>query len=177
MHVVSEDGSPRGEKLFILWNPPVRPSKGRFWRHRGMLKEATSGGDGDKEKEGGAPMVSQSEAAAAGKGIRVLATQHQEDGEVERRYSSISEVAYLLAELVRHDIRTIAFCTTRKLSELVMQYALESLTHSGHSRLCGSIKSYRGGYTPEQRRSIEAELFGDVLRVSESSNACRPRRM
>jgi DEAD/DEAH box helicase domain-containing protein len=184
LHVVSEDGSPRGEKLFVLWNPPVKPYRGKFWRYAGKKKqiEKEDGGSSrDKEASATGPdKRSAAEAAAAaaadgGRGDVVgkasLQQKEQEAGEdededVPKRFSSISEVAYLLAELVRHDIRTIAFCTTRKLSELVLQYALESLSNSGHARLCGSIKSYRGGYTPEQRRSIEAELFGDILRVS-----------
>jgi hypothetical protein len=193
LHVVSEDGSPRGEKLFVLWNPPLKPYRGKFWRFAGKKKKQERE-DGGSSSEREAPAMvsgkrSAAEAAAAaateggrggvtGKANMIQVEQEEgehEDEDVPKRFSSISEVAYLLAELVRHDIRTIAFCTTRKLSELVLQYAMESLSNSGHARLCGSIKSYRGGYTPEQRRSIEAELFGDILRVSSLQQNFAPK--
>jgi hypothetical protein len=74
----------------------------------------------------------------------------QQQDEEPRRLSSIAEVAHLFAELVRHGMRTIAFCTTRKLSELVLTYAQDALRASGHHNLCDMIMSYRGGYTPEQ---------------------------
>ncbi|EKX34656.1 hypothetical protein GUITHDRAFT_80398, partial [Guillardia theta CCMP2712] len=88
-----------------------------------------------------------------------------------RRVSSIGEVANLFAELVRHGLRTIAFCTTRKLSELVLQYAQEALQAAGQQHLCETVMSYRGGYTPEQRREIEQLLFSDRLRGVAATNA------
>ena len=59
-------------------------------------------------------------------------------------------------------MRTMAFCTTRKLSELVLLYAKEALKASGHHEMCELIMSYRGGYTPAQRRDIEKQLFRQV---------------
>ena len=85
--------------------------------------------------------------------------------------SSIAEVAHLFAELVRHGLRTIAFCTTRKLSELVLQYTHDALRRSGHADLCDSLMSYRGGYSGAQRRQIEARLFSDDLRGVAATNA------
>ena len=59
-------------------------------------------------------------------------------------------------------MRTMAFCTTRKLSELVLMYAKEALKASGHHEMCEMIMSYRGGYTPAQRRQIEKQLVRQV---------------
>jgi hypothetical protein len=95
----------------------------------------------------------------------------EEDEGAPRRVSSIVEVAHLFAELVRHGLRTLCFCTTRKLSELVLQYAIEALQDTGHHALCGLVTSYRGGYTPEQRRDIERKLFRDELRGVTATNA------
>ncbi|KAJ1484244.1 P-loop containing nucleoside triphosphate hydrolase protein, partial [Baffinella frigidus] len=82
-----------------------------------------------------------------------------------------AKVAQLFAELVRHGLRTIAFCTTRKLSELVLQYCQEALQASGHHHLVDTVMSYRGGYSSEQRRNVEARLFGNDLRGAAATNA------
>jgi DEAD/DEAH box helicase domain-containing protein len=79
------------------------------------------------------------------------------------RISANSESAFLLAELVGRQIRTIAFARTRKLTELIYIYARQRL---GASSLAQRIKPYRGGYLPEERRRIEQELFrGELLGV------------
>ena len=79
------------------------------------------------------------------------------------RISANSEAAFLLAELVQLQIRTIAFARTRKLTELIYVYARQRL---GISSLAQRIKPYRGGYLPEERRQIEQELFhGELLGV------------
>jgi len=83
-------------------------------------------------------------------------------GEIHR--SSNLETSELLAELVRHGIRTIAFSRSRKAAELVYEYARKRLKEEG---LDGRIASYRGGYLPSLRREIEARLFsGELLGVS-----------
>jgi hypothetical protein len=64
----------------------------------------------------------------------------QQEDQEPRRLSSIAEVAQLFAELVRHGMRTMAFCTTRKLSELVLLYAKEALKASGHHEMCDMVR-------------------------------------
>lgn len=64
----------------------------------------------------------------------------QQQDQEPRRLSSIAEVAQLFAELVRHGMRTMAFCTTRKLSELVLLYAKEALKASGHHEMCDMVR-------------------------------------
>ena len=79
------------------------------------------------------------------------------------RISANSESAFLLAELVQRQIRTIVFARTRKLTELIYIYARQRL---GASSLAQKIKPYRGGYLPEERRRIEQELFrGELMGV------------
>ncbi|XP_010936422.1 uncharacterized protein [Elaeis guineensis] len=87
-----------------------------------------------------------------------------------RRSSSIMEVSYLFAEMVQHGLRCIAFCKTRKLCELVLCYTREILQEVAHN-LVGSISVYRAGYTPQERRRIEAELFEGKLRGVAATNA------
>jgi len=86
-------------------------------------------------------------------------------GAGERR-SANWEAASLLVELVRRGIRSITFAKARVVAELIYRYARAELeAHS--SEAAGRIMSYRGGYTPEQRRRIEKGLFeGELLGVT-----------
>ncbi len=101
---VTDDASPRGERLFALWNPP-------------LLDE--------------------------GSGARASAN---------------GETAALVAGLVGDGHRAIAFCRSRKGTELVAADAERRLGRHG------AVRPYRGGYLPSERREIEDELFGGSLR-------------
>jgi DEAD/DEAH box helicase domain-containing protein len=106
--VVDRDGSPRGGKEFVFWNPPT-------------LDEARS-----------------------------------------VRRSANSEATSLFTELVNRDVRTLAFARTRRLTELIYIYSKERLAEMGRVR-AESIKPYRAGYLPKERRQIERELFHGQL--------------
>jgi len=54
------------------------------------------------------------------------------------------------AEYVQHGLRTIAFCHTRKLCELVIAYTRETLRSTAPG-LEGAIAVYRAGYSPKVR--------------------------
>lgn len=103
---VTDDGSPRGERLFALWNPP--------------LLDAASGA----------------------------------------RASAHAETSALVADLVASGHQTLAFCRSRKATELV---AAGAARHAGPA-LAGTITSYRGGYLPAERRVTEARLSSGELR-------------
>ena len=79
------------------------------------------------------------------------------------RRSALSEAADLLAELVSHGVRTICFLKSRRGIELIQRFARESLERRGKPELAKRIAPYRGGYTPQQRREIEARLSGGEL--------------
>ena len=82
------------------------------------------------------------------------------------RRSSLSEAAELLADLVAHDVRTICFLKSRRGIELIQRFARDNLTARGKPELAERIAPYRGGYTPQQRREIEARLAaGELLAV------------
>jgi DEAD/DEAH box helicase domain-containing protein len=82
------------------------------------------------------------------------------------RRSALSEAADLLAELVSHQVRTICFLKSRRGIELIQRFAGEALQRRGKPELAERIAPYRGGYTPQQRREIEARLAaGDLLAV------------
>jgi DEAD/DEAH box helicase domain-containing protein len=82
------------------------------------------------------------------------------------RRSALSEAAELLVELVSHGVRTICFLKSRRGIELIQRFAREGLERRGKPELAARIAPYRGGYTPQQRREIEARLAsGDLLAV------------
>jgi DEAD/DEAH box helicase domain-containing protein len=116
MHVVDNDGSPRGPKAFAIWNPP-------FFG----------------------------------------------DDRVERKSANV-EAARILSELVAQDHQAIAFVRARVVSEIVARYAQEFTTRLSPAR-AKLIRSYRGGYLPEERRQIERALFGGELKAVVSTNA------
>ncbi|KAI9033706.1 P-loop containing nucleoside triphosphate hydrolase protein [Phycomyces nitens] len=80
------------------------------------------------------------------------------------RRSAILECADILQYLLSRNMRTIIFCKTRKTCELLMRQMREKLSQEP-DRL-NRLMSYRGGYTPQDRRRIEHRLFdGDLLGV------------
>jgi DEAD/DEAH box helicase domain-containing protein len=82
------------------------------------------------------------------------------------RRSALSEAAELLAELVSRGVRTICFLKSRRGIELIQRFAGEELERRGKPELAKRIAPYRGGYTPQQRREIEARLTaGELLAV------------
>jgi ATP-dependent helicase YprA (DUF1998 family) len=52
-----------------------------------------------------------------------------DDALPEKRRSPMVEIATLIAECVQHNVRTLAFCMTRKLCELVVTYARDILRY------------------------------------------------
>lgn len=88
-----------------------------------------------------------------------------------RRASSIWETASIFTALVKKHLRTLAFCKARKLVELVLNYSLRNLETSGAAHLMSTMASYRGGYTKEERRSIESDLFSGRLLGVTATNA------
>ncbi|MGA8746809.1 MAG: DEAD/DEAH box helicase [Solirubrobacterales bacterium] len=88
------------------------------------------------------------------------------DSATGARRSALSEAADLLAELVSQGVRTICFLKSRRGIELIQRFAGDNLLARGRPDLAKRIAPYRGGYTPQQRREIEARLgAGELLAV------------
>ena len=89
------------------------------------------------------------------------------DKKTMARRSAVSEAADLLAELVTKGVRTICFMKSRRGIELINRFASMKLEEGGQAHLAERIAPYRAGYTPQQRREIEAKLArGDLLAVA-----------
>src|SRR6185503_16865418 len=91
------------------------------------------------------------------------------DEALQIRRSTLAEAAELVAELVRQGSRTICFIKSRKAVELVARLArleLDGETDADGASLADRVAPYRAGYTPQQRRDLEAKLtHGDLLAV------------
>jgi DEAD/DEAH box helicase domain-containing protein len=109
--VVSSDGSPRGEKHVILYNPPFMDS----------------------------------------------------DHVVRRPYTL--ETREIATRFIESDIQTLVFARSRLTTELLLTYLRE-----GHPNP-ESIRGYRGGYLPSERRAIETGLRGGEVRGVVATNA------
>jgi DEAD/DEAH box helicase domain-containing protein len=122
---VTDDGSPRGERIFVLWNPA-----------------------GD-DVEGG------------------------------RSTSSARDTAELMSALVTRGHRTIAFCRSRKGTELVAADVKRRL----RADLADSVRPYRGGYLagrcavwwPRRRSSSASTSAASTPASSTASPAPSPR--
>ncbi|UTI64926.1 DEAD/DEAH box helicase [Paraconexibacter antarcticus] len=84
------------------------------------------------------------------------------DDVLQTRGSPMAEAAEIVADLVREGARTICFIKSRKGVELVAKLTRERLDKHQAER----VAPYRAGYTPQQRRELEAQLTrGDLLAV------------
>ncbi len=85
------------------------------------------------------------------------------------RRSSVLEAAGVAGELIRNRIHTIVFARARTTAEVLLTYLREALP-PGIDREA-TVRGYRGGYLPNQRRQIEAGLRDGAITGVVSTNA------
>ncbi len=86
------------------------------------------------------------------------------------RKSPLAMAQRIAGELLRHDISTIVFTTTRLNVEVLTKYLKDLFNKSGTGRE-QSIRGYRGGYLPNLRREIEKGLREGKIKGVVSTNA------
>jgi DEAD/DEAH box helicase domain-containing protein len=79
------------------------------------------------------------------------------------RGSSLEESAKLFCQLILRGVRVIAFCRVRKQCEALLAAIKNELTNLERPEVIARVMSYRGGYTPQDRRQIEREMFDGKL--------------
>ena len=95
---------------------------------------------------------------------RQRVTEQEKYMSERERESPFVEIARLFAYFVALRLRVLCFCGTRRLVEMINRMAQEELKSTYRaSHLIDHVASYRGGYTAETRREIEAGLFGGSL--------------
>jgi DEAD/DEAH box helicase domain-containing protein len=87
------------------------------------------------------------------------------------RIDSLHEAAKLFTSLLLRGVRTIVFCLVRQSCELVLQSVRTELSRLGRTEVINRIQGYRGGYTPQDRRRIEHEMFSGELLGIVATNA------
>ena len=89
------------------------------------------------------------------------------DPDLGLRRAADLEAQWLMSTLIaEHGAQVIAFLRARRSAELLYRYVREALAKV-RPDLAERVKSYRGGYLPEERRQIEKALFsGELLGVT-----------
>lgn len=109
-------------------------------------------------------VIDEDEAPAGAKELLIWRPPAIGDG---RRRSANSEAAGLAAEFARRGVKSIFFCNSRKGAELIRRYAVQQLP----PELEPSVRSYRAGYTPEDRRELEAGFREGAITVMTATSA------
>ena len=79
------------------------------------------------------------------------------------RGDSMSEAARLFCQLILRGVRVIAFCRIRKQCEILTTAVKNELLSLERGEVMARVMAYRGGYTPQDRRRIEKEMFDGKL--------------
>jgi len=85
------------------------------------------------------------------------------------RRSYINEASRVSQEFLRHDLQTIVFANSRLHTEILLTYLQQANPHlPGKPE---TIRGYRGGYLPGERREIESGLRNGRIRGVVSTSA------
>lgn len=79
------------------------------------------------------------------------------------RVSAYAEVSKVFRHLVERGVRTIIFTKVRRTCEIVINQIRRDLLLENRSDVVAKVKSYRSGYSPEDRRKIEQDMFNGAL--------------
>ncbi|HET9252831.1 MAG TPA: DEAD/DEAH box helicase, partial [Candidatus Eisenbacteria bacterium] len=130
-------------------------------RNPGELSELLVGDRVEVVDEDGAP-----------RGPKIFAFWNPKHGtpDTPGRTSASVEAERILVKLMRRGVQSIVFTRSRVAAELIYRYTREQLARDPDG-LADRLSPYRGGYLPEERRSIERRLFDGELRGVISTNA------
>lgn len=113
--LIDEDGSPKGEKHLLFYNPPMI------------------------------------------------------DASLGLQRSALLEVQSIAARLLDMGVQAIVFARSRQTTEILLTYIRDAMRKRGMDP--ESIRGYRGGYLPAERREIERGLRDGTVRGVVSTNA------
>ena len=140
---VTDDGAPAGERTLALWQPALRDP----WTLP-------------------APDVDPAQDSA-----RAAEPDSGDPGEdPSARRSAVVEAAELLVDLMSVGARALVFVRSRRSAEIVAERARHTLGLS-LPEIIDTVSAYRGGYLPEERRALEADLRSGRLRALATTNA------
>jgi DEAD/DEAH box helicase domain-containing protein len=87
------------------------------------------------------------------------------------RGDSVAETARLFCQLILRGVRVIAFCRVRKVCEILLQAVHNEFQALERPEVGKMVMGYRGGYSPQDRRRIEKEMFEGKLMGIVATNA------
>jgi DEAD/DEAH box helicase domain-containing protein len=93
------------------------------------------------------------------------------DAERGLRRSSVLEAQALATQCVLNDVQTIVFARARLTTEILLTQLREAVQRAPNGSAESTIRGYRGGYLPGERRAIEAGLRSGAVRAVVSTNA------
>ncbi|TDZ99853.1 ATP-dependent helicase HRQ1 [Colletotrichum sidae] len=79
------------------------------------------------------------------------------------RGDAMFECARLFCQLLLRGVRIIAFCRVREQCEKLVNAVQQELESLGRPECVNRVMGYRGGYTAQDRRRIESEMFEGKL--------------
>ncbi|KUI56859.1 Putative ATP-dependent helicase HRQ1 [Cytospora mali] len=79
------------------------------------------------------------------------------------RGNAMYECARLFCQLILRGVRVIAFCRVREQCEKLVGAVKHELERLGRGDCVNRVMGYRGGYTAQDRRRIEVEMFEGKL--------------
>ncbi|UZJ57282.1 hypothetical protein CBS101457_006602 [Exobasidium rhododendri] len=86
------------------------------------------------------------------------------------RVSAYAEVSKVFRHLVERGVRTIIFTKVRRVCEIVINQIRHDLLLENRQDVVNKVMSYRSGYSPEDRRKIEEDMFkGSLLGIVATS--------
>lgn len=87
------------------------------------------------------------------------------------RGDCVAETAKLFCQLIARGVRVIAFCRVRRLCEILLQAVRNEFHNLERPEISKLVMGYRGGYSPQDRRRIEKEMFEGQLMGIVATNA------
>ena len=85
------------------------------------------------------------------------------------RRSYINEARRMAMEMIDHDQQTLVFANNRLATEILVTYLKDACDNGRFPT--ESVRGYRGGYLPKERREIEKRLRSGEIRAVVATNA------
>jgi DEAD/DEAH box helicase domain-containing protein len=123
------------------------------------LAQALTGADFDLVEQNGAP---------AGEKYVVFYNPPVVNRQLGIRRSYLHESRRMALEFIERELQTLVFANNRLATELLVTYLKDALERRHQS---DSVRGYRGGYLPRERREIERKLRDGDIRAVVATNA------
>lgn len=163
---VTRDGAPAGPRTLALWQP-AEVDPWAAWERELLEPEPAAGEPSESDEP-------ETEDAWTGPGTdglpRDAAPDEGQVPEQPQRRSAVVEASELLADLLSVGARALVFVRSRRSAEIVAERTRDVLTLS-RPELADTVRAYRGGYLPEERRALERDLRRGRLRALATTNA------